>query len=119
MTPVRDQRRFPARGDVGRMLDGRTAMAVIRRPDLWWTALGVVRRFAVPGWWRRRPWTPRPAEDLWRFRMVTAYGDPTARPSPSDAVDYLEWCRDEAPTRRSRREVVDESSSRLVEGGDG
>lgn len=77
----------------------RTVLAVVARPDLWWAAVGVARRFAVPGWWRRWPYLPLPDADLWRFRMVTAYGDPTARPVPGDAVDYLEWCRDTAPSR--------------------
>ena len=66
---------------------------VIGRPDLWVTALGVVRRLAVPGWWRSRPYLPLPAPGLWAFRMITAYGRADANPAPGDVISYLEWCR--------------------------
>ncbi len=33
---------------------------VLQRPDLWWTALGAVRRLAAPGWWRSPPRLPLP-----------------------------------------------------------
>jgi hypothetical protein len=101
-----------------RGVDARVVMAVITRPDLWWTALAAVRRFAPPGWWRRPPWLPVPAADLWRFRMITAYGDPEARPTPTDALDYLEWCRGVAAARRSSP-AAPEDFSRRLEGGDG
>lgn len=77
------------------------AWAVVLRPDLWWTALGALRRLAAPGWWRRRPWLPLPDGPLWRFRMVTAYGRPDAVPERSDVLSYLEWCRSTSPIRRS------------------
>jgi hypothetical protein len=73
--------------------------AVGRRPDLWWTALGALRRLAVTGWWRRPPHLPLPDRQLWGFRMVTAYGRPDAVPDPDDVVSYLEWCRTTAPRR--------------------
>lgn len=73
--------------------------AVLRRPDLWGTALGAVLRLAAPGWWRRRPYVPLPDAGLWAFRMVTAYGRPDAPPQPADVLSYLEWCRS---TRSSR-----------------
>lgn len=74
---------------------GTTAIvgAVLRRPDLWWTGLGAVRRLAPPGWWRSPPHLPAPDRRLWRFRMVTAYGDPDADPTAADVISYLEWCR--------------------------
>lgn len=72
----------------------RVALAVLRRPDLWSTALRQVHRIAAPGWWRRRPFLPLPTEEYLRFRLVTQYGDPDATPAPADAVAYLEWCRD-------------------------
>jgi hypothetical protein len=75
------------------------AWAVAGRPDLWWTALGALRRLAAPGWWRSRPRLPLPDGPLWRFRMVTAYGRPDAVPERSDVLSYLEWCRATAPTR--------------------
>jgi hypothetical protein len=71
--------------------------AVLRRPDLWGTALGELRRMAPPGWWRRPPHLPLPDRRLWEFRMVTAYGRPDAAPDRRDVVTFLEWCRATAP----------------------
>ena len=68
------------------------------RPDLWWVALGTARRLAAPGWWRRRPYVPLPADGLWAFRMETAYGRADVDPELGDVIAYLEWCR--APRRR-------------------
>jgi hypothetical protein len=77
--------------------------AVVWRPDLWWTALGVVRRLAAPGWWESSPPLPLPDQRLWEFRMVTAYGSPDAEPEPSDLISYLEWCRSTVgPSRLNR-----------------
>ena len=77
--------------------------AVLRRPDLWWAALGAVRRLAAPGWWRSPPHLPLPDRRLWRFRMVTAYGSPDADPEAADLISYLEWCRSTGGHRRERR----------------
>jgi hypothetical protein len=76
------------------------AKAVLRRPDLWWAALGALGRLAAPGWWRSPPHLPLPDRRLWAFRMVTAYGSPDASPEPSDVISYLEWCR--STDRRGR-----------------
>ena len=67
--------------------------AVLRRPDLWWTAVGELRRLAPRWWWRTPPHLPVPDRRLWEFRMVTAYGSPDATPTRSDVVSFLEWCR--------------------------
>jgi hypothetical protein len=67
--------------------------AVIRRPDLWWTAVGELRRMAPHLWWRTPPHLPLPDRRLWEFRMVTAYGRPDAAPDRRDVVTFLEWCR--------------------------
>jgi len=67
--------------------------AVLLRPDLWWTALGELRRMAPRLWWRSSPHLPLPDRRLWEFRMVTAYGRPDAAPSRADVVSFLEWCR--------------------------
>jgi hypothetical protein len=75
-------------------------LRVLLRPDLWWTACGVLVRMARPGWWRRPPYLPWPDDRLWAFRMVTAYGDPGAVPPPDDVISFLEWCRG---TRRPGR----------------
>ncbi len=69
-------------------------VALLRRPDLWPTALRVALRLAPEGWWRRSPYLPLPSPDYLHFRMVTAYGgDGTRPPEPHDLVTYLEWCR--------------------------
>lgn len=82
-------------GPGGLSPEGTVAMAktVLRRPDLWWAALGALRRLAAPGWWRSPPYLPLPDRRLWAFRMVTAYGSPDVSPEPSDVTSYLEWCR--------------------------
>lgn len=69
------------------------AGAVLRRPDLWWTALRQLRVLARPGWWRRPPFLPVPDRGYLAFRLQTMYGDPDHRPAPADVVTYLEWCR--------------------------
>lgn len=81
---------------------GREVLAVLRRPDLWVTALRTGARLATPGWWRHGPRRPLPPEEYLRFRSVTAHGgDGTAPATPSELVSYLEWCRDwPAATRR-------------------
>jgi hypothetical protein len=71
----------------------RTVAAVVRRPDLWVTAVRQALRTAVPGWWRRPPFLPLPGGDYLRFRLQTQYGDDDADPDPVDAITYLEWCR--------------------------
>ena len=72
----------------------RAALAVLRRPVLWPTALRVVRRTAPPGWYRHRPFLPVPSGDYLRFRLLTQYGETDRPPDPDDEVDYLTWCRD-------------------------
>jgi len=67
--------------------------AVVRRPDLWTTALAQLLALAAPGWWRRRPHLPYPSADYMRFRMQTQYGDPTHAPEAADVVSYLHWCK--------------------------
>ena len=52
----------------------RAAVAVLRRPRLWPTALRQAFRLARPGWWRRPPFLPLPDPDYVRFRLQTAYG---------------------------------------------
>jgi hypothetical protein len=76
---------------------GALAAALVLRPDLWWTALGALRRLAAPDWWRSRPYLPLPDAGWWGFRMVTAYGRPDGVPVPADVVSYLEWCRATGP----------------------
>ncbi|HUF84575.1 MAG TPA: hypothetical protein VMQ81_08300 [Acidimicrobiia bacterium] len=72
----------------------RVALAVVRRPSLWPTALRQARRTATPGWWRRPPFLPVPSDDYFRFRMLTQYGETDSPPDPADVLNYLAWCRD-------------------------
>ena len=67
--------------------------AVLGRPDLWWTAVGEMRRMAPRLWWRTAPHLPLPDRRLWGFRMETAYGRTDAVPERADVVAFLEWCR--------------------------
>jgi hypothetical protein len=67
--------------------------AVIRRPDLWWTALVQLRRLAPDGWWRRAPFLPLPDPEYLRFRLVTMYGDAEHPPDVEALRTYFEWCR--------------------------
>ena len=78
------------------------AGAVLARPDLWWTALGELRRMAPRLWWRSPPRLPLPDRRLWEFRMVTAYGRPDAAPARADVVSFLEWCRAASAASASR-----------------
>ena len=67
--------------------------AVARRPSLWPTAAGQLRRMTPPGWWRRAPFLPVPDAAYLRFRLHTMYGDERTVPEPEDVVAYLRWCR--------------------------
>jgi hypothetical protein len=67
--------------------------AVLMRPDLWWTAIGELKRMAPRQWWRSSPFLPLPDRRFWEFRMVTAYGRCDAVPGRADVVSFLEWCR--------------------------
>ena len=77
-------------------------MAVALRPWLWPAAVVQVRRLARPGWWHRWPPLPFPDDDLWRFRMETAYGGAgDVEPEPADVRSFLYWSRDMRHWRRS------------------
>ena len=71
------------------------ARALLRRPDLWASAL----RFVPPAWWRRRPPSPVPPADYLRFRMETMYGT-AGELEPEELIRYLEWCRRVRPPAR-------------------
>ncbi|MGZ4683906.1 MAG: hypothetical protein ACXWCM_14745 [Acidimicrobiales bacterium] len=71
----------------------RATVAVLAHPSLWTTAIRQIAVLAPPGWWRRAPHLPLPDPAYLRFRMQTAYGDPTHEPEPADIVTYLHWCR--------------------------
>ncbi len=71
----------------------RAALVVAARPGLWLTALRELRAFMPLRWWAHRPFLPLPDPALMRFRMVTAYGDPSRSFEADDLVTWLEWCR--------------------------
>ena len=71
----------------------RAGLAVAARPSLWPVAARQLRRLAADGWWRRPPFLPVPDPAYLAFRLETQYGDPDARPRPTDVVTYLRWCR--------------------------
>lgn len=75
-----------------------SAMALLRHPDLWVTAISAALRLAAPGWWRRRPFLPLPDPDYLAFRLETQYG--RTEPRPTDLLTYLRWLRRE---RRNHR----------------
>jgi hypothetical protein len=66
--------------------------AMLARPWLWLAALRQLWRTVVPGWWRHRPFIPRPDPGYLRWRMETAYGT-RGTPTPADFVAYVDWCR--------------------------
>jgi hypothetical protein len=72
---------------------------VMKRPDLWVTALRQARLLAPRRWWRSAPFLPLPDGDYLRFRMVSMYGgdgresDSGGAMEPRDVVAWLEWCR--------------------------
>jgi len=76
-----------------RAMPGIVVRAVLARPWLAPAALAEAHRLARPGWWRRRPFLPLPAPDLWRFRMETAYGGAgDDAPSPAEVRAFVHWC---------------------------
>ena len=69
----------------------RAALALVRHPGLWSTAVTqLVRRAAWPV--ARRPFLPLPDPAYLQFRLQTQYGDDRP-PEPGDVVTYLHWCR--------------------------
>ena len=95
--------RFPVSQPPQRWIfDRKAVVAVVRRPDLWLTAVRQLGRLAPPGWWRRWPPVPRPDPEWMAFRLKTAYGDAAHGPEPHDVVAWLEWCRDLERLRYSR-----------------
>jgi len=71
-------------------------LAVVFRPWLWATAIGVVFAMAPRRWWAESPYLPLPDREVIAWRTVTAYGSSDADLTAQDVVSYLTW-------RRSRR----------------
>lgn len=79
--------------DVRRRRHGPVAVAgaLASRPRLWPAAARQARALVPPGWWRRKPFLPVPDRDWLRFRMTTAYGDPSAAMDVEDLLTWLAW----------------------------
>ncbi|MEL0074503.1 MAG: hypothetical protein VW708_00125 [Ilumatobacter sp.] len=70
------------------------AVAVLRRPALWPTALRQLSALSPSGWWREGSRRPGPPSDYLHFRLVTQYGGSGRSIASRDVVNYLAWCRD-------------------------
>lgn len=97
--------RAPRRDGTGTpwaVVTGQVVRAVVRHPVLLLAGMAAAARLARPGWWRRWPPLPVPGEELWRFRMETAYGGGgDAVPTDEDVTSFLVWCRDMRRWRRT------------------
>lgn len=67
--------------------------AVARRPRLWPAAVIAYVAHVPSGWYRRSPFLPVPDRAWIRFRLQTAYGDPSRAPEADDVVAWLQWSR--------------------------
>jgi hypothetical protein len=67
------------------------ALRAVRDPALAAALLRVAWRFRRRRWFQRAPFLPLPDKKYLRWRMLTAYGDPDAVPSPDDVARYARW----------------------------
>lgn len=67
--------------------------ALLRRPDLWWSAIRAGVRHAPRRWWASAPHLPVPDSAWMGFRYETAVGRSDGRPTPGQVIEYLEWSR--------------------------
>ncbi len=82
---------FPSSADTASTVP--LAAAVLKRPDLWPTALDALRRHRRARWWASAPFLPVPDGGWMAFRRETAFADARGLPTPAELVDYLEWLR--------------------------
>jgi len=68
----------------------RLVIALVRRPDLWASAIGLAVRLVPNQWWRRGPIPPH---DYLAYRGNAVYGMPVSTIPVSDFLRYLEWCK--------------------------
>lgn len=71
----------------------RAGLALLRRPDLWRTAVRVSREHAPDRWWAEKPHLPIPDRDWLEFRFETAFAVAENRPDPEQVIEYLEWAK--------------------------
>jgi hypothetical protein len=67
------------------------ALRALRDPPLAAALIRVAWRFRRRRWLRRPPFLPVPDRTYLRWRMLTAYGDADAVPSPDDVTRYARW----------------------------
>jgi hypothetical protein len=67
------------------------AVRAVRSPSTAAALLAVAWRFRRRGWASRFPFLPIPDREYVRWRMLTAYGDPTTIPPTADVVRYARW----------------------------
>jgi hypothetical protein len=75
-------------------------LAVLRRPDLWSTAVRQILTLVPRNW--RSSHRPLPDKSYVQFRSLTQYGSPDQVPTGADVVSYLSWCRSWHRTVASR-----------------
>lgn len=66
-------------------------LRALRDPSLAAALLRVAWRFRRRQWFRHPPFLPIPDRTYLRWRMLTAYGDPNAVPSPDEVARYARW----------------------------
>lgn len=71
----------------------RAGLALLGRPDLWWSAVRVWRDHAPRRWWATKPYLPIPDKEWLDFRYETAFAAPEGRPDPEQFIEYLEWAK--------------------------
>lgn len=77
------------------------AIGVLRRPDLWPTAVRQGVTLLPLDWKSSRRLLPD--RSYLKFRSLTQYGSADAVPTGPDVVSYLSWCRAWRHTVSSRR----------------
>ncbi len=70
------------------------ARALLRRPELWTTAVRQLFTLAPNKWWQQSPYLPLPDPSYFNFRLQTAYGDTETAPPTDGLITYLEWVKD-------------------------
>jgi hypothetical protein len=80
-----------SRSDGDETLYLRIAGMAVRRPRMIPYLLRAAWAFRARDWYRRPPFVPMPPRSYLRWRLDTAFGDPTAEPSIDEMERYLVW----------------------------
>jgi hypothetical protein len=68
-------------------------VAVFKKPGLMFPAIYQVYVLAPRRWYAKYPFLPLPDSSWMRFRMETAYGNPSYVPDPEEISQFLTWAR--------------------------